>query len=62
MGVITHNRETLYEIINRLDNSQHEITLCDLNTDEIIYMDDNLKKIIRMYYQDKLESVGDCIG
>ncbi|GLC32908.1 hypothetical protein [Clostridium omnivorum] len=50
-SVITHNKETLNEILNRLDDNQHEIALCDLTTEEIIYLDDTLKKIIKMYYQ-----------
>lgn len=50
------NKAVLCEVINRLDSKEHTICLFVANTGERIPIDDTLKKIIRLYYEDQLVS------
>lgn len=53
---LIENKEFIKSILTRLDSEDSNLCLYDSNTHERINVDDNLKKIIKNYYKDKLYS------
>lgn len=51
------NKVFIKTILTRLDNEESNLCLYDSDTHEKINIDDNLKKIIKNYYSDKLYSL-----
>jgi len=50
------NINVLREVNNRIDDKEHDICLYVPDTGEVIYINDNLKKLISLYYKDQLQA------